>query len=805
MIKNYIITAFRSLSRNKVLSFVNIAGLSIGLACTMLIMLFVNDEFSYDKFQVKGKQLFRLVNVYTDSSGNKYPRGITGVPQGPDFAADIPGIENYCRLNGWDMTTKAGNTALQAKVLFTDPSFFKLFSFPVISGASNNLLESRNSVVLSDKQAVKSFGTTNVTGKTVEIQVDDKLEPFLITGVVKSAPINSTIQFDMLIPFERSLPTDAKGRNSEMNDWNSTFLNTFFLLRSAADAPRVQHKFERSFYKYNGENWAKFKKHYGKNVSQTYLLQPFLQMHLTKVYNVSNGLSDSSDISSSYILVALGVLILLIACINFINIMLARSVKRNKEIGIRKVSGSSKPQLVLQFLSESALITALAFVPAIIMVQLFLPEFSQLADKHFDISYLFQLKIVLLFAGLWLLVSLLAGFYPSFVASGFNPVQTLYGRFKLSGKNTLGKSLVVLQFVIALVLIISTIVFQHQFNFMTHSDQGYATQNIVRVDLPWGKKAEMNQIKNELAKRPFIQMLGAKAGDYNKTVLTVNKKETDWTYFEYIDDHYLQLLNIPLVKGRYLSYSNPSDTISNCLVNESFVKTYMDAGHSPVGQIIGGPAMDKRRPMQIVGVVKDYHSNTFKKKIEPMYFALDRNGETLHLFVKYQTGKAAQTIAAIQSSVKAALPYDVVSYNFLDDWNRKLYADEEQWKMITTYAAFIAILISSLGLFALTTLAAEQRVKEIGIRKVLGATVSNITGLLSASFLKLVLIAFAIAVPISWYLMNKWLQAFAYRVTLNWWIFLLSAAATLLLAFITISYHTIRAAIANPVESLRSE
>jgi putative ABC transport system permease protein len=811
MLKNYINVAFRSLWRNKLLSFVNIAGLSIGLACVMLIMLFVNDEFSFDKFQANAPNIYRLVSVSTDSLGKEYPRGITGVPQGPDFAADIPEIENFCRIKpaGWHTVTKTGNTVLQAQVLYADTSFSKIFSFAVLSGNPHHLLDGRNSVVITDEQAVKTFGKTDVMGKTVEIQVDDRFETFLITGVVKNAPINSSIQFDMLIPFEHSLPADAKGRANVNTDWNSTYLNTFFLLHKGTDPKKAETKFVQSFLKYNCGKWAKFKKHYGKNITQNYYLQAFLSMHLkldSKKYSVSNGLTNASDIEQSYILTMLGVLIIVIACINFVNIMLARSARRSKEIGVRKVSGGSRAQLVYQFLSESAVITALAFMPAIIMVQLFLPQFSDLANKHFDITYLFQPRVLFLFLGLWLLVSFLAGFYPAFVASGFNPVQTLYGRFKLSGKNTFGKSLVVVQFIIALTLIICTVVFQRQFNFMTKSDQGYRTENVIRVELPYGKRAETQLIKNELAKQPAIQTIGAKAGDYNKTVFKINKKETDWTYFESIDDRYLQLLQIPLLKGRYFDHNNPADTITSCLVNEAFVKTYLDANRSPLGQLVGRPSMEKNgMPMEVIGVVKNYHLNSFREKIEPVYFSLDKDNSAENLYVKYINGQSRAAIDEILKSCKAILPYDMVSYSFLEDHNREHYASDEQWKKIVSYAAIIAILISMLGLFALTTLATEQRLKEIGIRKVLGASVANITTLLSASFLKLVLIAFAIAVPIAWYFMNKWLQNFAYRIALSWWIFLLSAGVIVLLAFITVSYHTLKAAIANPVKSLRSE
>jgi putative ABC transport system permease protein len=811
MLKNYIKVAFRGLWRNKVLSFVNIAGLSIGLACVMLIMLFVNDEFSFDKFQTKGKRIFRLVSVATDSTGKEYPRALTGVPQGPGFAEDIPEIESFCRIKsaGWHMITKIGNNVSQAEVLYADTSFSNIFSFAVLEGSAKHLLDGRNSVVLTDAQAKKSFGKQNPIGKIVDIQVDSKFEPFIVTGVVKNAPINSTIQFDMLIPFERSLPADSKDRASVNSDWNSSYLNTFYLLHSGADAAKAQQKFAQSFLKNNGEDWAKFKKHYGKNITKNYYLEPFLNMHLmldSKKYGVSNGLSNPGDIQNSYILSLLGLLILAIACINFINIMLARSVKRNKEIGVRKVSGGSKAQLVYQFLSESAVITAIVFIPAIILVQLFLPVFSQLANKHFNITYLFQAKILLLFFCLWALVSFMAGFYPAFVASGFNPVDTLYGRFKLSGKNMLGKSLVVLQFVIALTLIISTIVFQRQFTFMTQSYQGYKTENVIRLELPYNKPGEVQLIKNELAKQSSIQLVGGKAGDYNKTIFAVNNKETDWTYFEYIDDNYLQVLQVPLVKGRYLSYRNPSDTVSACLVNESFVSTYLDASRSPIGQLVGKPATNKTgKPMEVVGVVKNYHLNSFKEQIEPVYFSLDNHGYVENLLIKYQPGQAVRALQAIQATIKKVLPYNIISYSYLDDWNKEKYTSVEQWKKIVSYAAVIAIIISSLGLFALTTLAIEQRVKEIGIRKVLGASITNITALLSASFLKLVVIAFLLAVPVSWYFMNNWLQDFAYRIVLSWWIFALSAIATILLALLTVSYHTLRAATANPVNSLRRD
>ena len=800
MFKNYFKIAIRNMGRNKLLSFVNITGLAIGLACVILILLFVKDEWSFDKFHTNGKDIYRLVQTTTDTSGKERKSGNTGLPHGPVFKAEIPEIENYCRIMGWDMATKKGNEGIESKVLFTDPSIFSIFSFKVLRGKTAQMLAGRNTVVLTDKTATKYFGTKDPMGKMVAIEVDQAFEDFMVTGIVENPPLNSSVTFDMLIPFERQNPTDAAELNKKMSSWNNLFLNTFFLMRKDADAKATEKKLFSVYLKHNAQKWESFQKQNGKTTLE-YTLQPFLSIHLDKSFFASNGLSNWSDATYSYILSGLALLILIIACIIFINISLAKSMQRCKEIGIRKVSGSSRWQVISQFLTESFVITSIAFIAALLLVQLAIPVFNDISHKQFSLAYLVQPGTVGIFLSLIILVAFFAGFYPAFIASGFKPTQILYSRIKLSGKNKLGKSLLILQFVIASTLIIGTLIFIRQFNYISNSNLGYEPQHLIYLQFPWDKPAELKQLKQQLAKEPSIVSIGTKSGNWNKTAFEINGKQTDWIYYENIDDNYLQTLQIPLAKGRYLNYANVADTVSNCMVNEAFVETFLKKGIDPIGEIVSW----QKTPFHIAGVVKNYHSSNFKEKIEPIFFSLDKQGDLLNTYIKYIPGKEKAATAAIAKAYKSILPYGTFeSYN-MQQWLMQRYEADAQWKKIITASALIAILISVLGLFALTVLSVQQRIKEIGIRKVLGASAANITMSVSKGFLKLVLIALIIASPIAWWAANKWLQDFAYRINISWWFFLVAGILVFVISFITISVQAIKAAMANPVKSLRSE
>jgi putative ABC transport system permease protein len=805
MFKNYFKTAWRNIRRNKLLSFVNTIGLGTGLGAVMLILLFVNDEYSFDRFHSNAGRLVRLVQTDTDTAGQVRRSGNTGVPQGPAIKSELPEIEDFCRLKGWDMTIRKGNEGLESTVLFVDSSFFRMFSFPVIKGNKATLLRDRNAVVVTEETARKYFGDKDPMGKIIEIDIDDGFEPFLVSGIVKRPPENSSIKFDMLISFERQMATDTTEKAEQLKDWGSLYLNTFFLLKSEKAVQQAESKIWPVFLKYNGEYWNKIKSS-GAIAKREYSLQPFLDMHLDNRFFASNGLSDWSDSKYPKILSGLALLILIIACINFINIMLARSFQRSKEIGIRKVNGSSRLQLIIQFLSESSLVTAIACIPAIILLLLMLPAFSRFTNRHYDISYLFQPSLLGWYLLLFAMVSLLAGFYPALVASGFQPVKTIYGKIKLSGRNLIGKSLVVLQFIIAAGLITCTIVFHRQVNYMTNTDLGFSKENLIRLEFPYGANTSAkNNFKTTILQQPVIKGIGSKSGDWNKTGFYINGKKTDWTYYETMDDTYLQLLNIPLVKGRYLSYKNVADTVSNCLVNEAFVETYLDKKADPIGQTVGRNATAGLKDFRVVGIVKNYHNSSFKEKIEPMFFSLDKNDRAFNLFVQYQAGHAKEANDVIIKTYKKEFPYATLNSQFMQDWNESWYEEEIRWKEMVSYASILAIVLSCLGLFALSTLSIQQRLKEIGIRKVLGASVSRITFLVSEQFLILVIISLLIASPLAWWVLNNWLSEFAYRVNISWWIFLLTAILVIAIAMLTIGYHAVTAAAANPIKKLRTE
>ncbi|HAO50536.1 MAG TPA: hypothetical protein DCR35_15280 [Runella sp.] len=495
-------------------------------------------------------------------------------------------------------------------------------------------------------------------------------------------------------------------------------------------------------------------------------------------------------------------LVLVIACINFVNLTLARSLKRAKEIGIRKATGGTRQHILAQFLGESFLLTALAFVPSWLLAYLLLPTFSELTDKHLESAYLFQPTTLLLFGALLFLVALLAGFYPALVLSGFRPIETLRGPFKLTGRQTFGKALVVFQFVLAGVLIIGTVIATRQFNYIAQAELGYKTDNILRFWLAWDQIEKVAApLKNELVQLPYVEKVSSKSGDWNSTIYQINGKSTDYTYYEYIDENHLQLMGIPLVQGRYFSPKYALDTVSNIIVNEAFVREFVPKGQNPFTLSI----RQQDKALNIVGIVKDFHYASFKEKIKPIVWARDTRRQVGCVHIQLAPNHQKEALAQIKKVYKKYVPYLPLEYYFLEDFRMERYADDLRWKQILTYTSLVAILIACLGLFGLATFVTEQRTKEIGIRKVLGATVSHITLMISKDFIKLVVVSMFIAFPVAYYLMKQWLDDFVYRTTIQWWYFVATGVIALAITFASVSYQSIRAALTNPVKSLKSE
>ncbi|MBE9460917.1 ABC transporter permease [Dyadobacter subterraneus] len=794
MLKNYLKIAFRNLIRNKVFSVINIAGLSLGLTCCMLIVLYTKDEVSFDRFEQNKDQLYRI-KVAMTQDGETHVIGSTNAIHGPSFKQEIPEIKEIVRAQGSSFVTKKGTDLLNEEVLFADDNFFTVFSMPLLHGDPKTVLSGINSIVISEDVAEKYFSTKDAVGKTMELKIGEKFETFNVTGVARNCPQNSSIQFKSVIPFKFQ---ETRGWTDQ--EWLGFYMNTFVLLHDKANYLSVVPKLDQVFKSKSAVEISKIKDFKQKI---HFDLQPFLTIHLDNASgDLRNGLSNGSSPIYSYILSGIAIFILLIACINFINLTVARSLKRAKEIGIRKVVGSQRKQLMYQFLGESFLLSFIAFSFAIVLTQLVLPIFNDLANKQLALSYLLDFKLVTGYFGLFLLTGLVAGFYPAMVLSGFSPAQTLYNRTKLTQRHFLTKGLVVFQFALSICLVIGTIIIYSQFKYLTNKDLGYNDHNLMSFSVGRGdnRKESIAAIKQELKNMAGVKTVAAFNGNYNGTGAQIENGSIDFGYIG-VDDNFLSALQIPVTKGRNFSESFTSDPMESVVVNEAFVK---EAGwKDPVGKEINFDW--KNRKYKVIGVIKDYHFASLKEKIKPLLLTQDPDYKLGTIYVKLNSTDIPETIKSVEKIFHAHVPFMPFEYKFEDATNLKRYETEAKWKQMITLAAILSIFVSCIGLFGLATFNAETRVKEIGIRKVLGASVASITTLLSTDFVKLVLIAIVAALPISYYAANIWLEKFPYRIEISWWYFAVSAVLAVSVAILTVGIQSLKTAMTDPVKSLKSE
>jgi putative ABC transport system permease protein len=795
MLQNYLKTAVRSLMRNGLYSAINILGLSIGLACTMLIVLYVKDELSFDRFFTNSDRTYRILNQTMDPMGNVHRMGITGYFQGPHFAAKVPAIQSFVRVQHSYREMKTNNDVQPQQVALADFNFFAVFSFPFLHGDPKSCLLRPNAIVLTESVAKKQFGTTNVVGKTIEIKDHDIFTPYMVTGVTQDCPANSSVQYEVVLPFHESPEEEAKGMN-----WFGSFLTTYVVLAPNSDIKTVNEQMERTYKSDAGPMIRVVEQKYHFTDKTAYTLEPLKDMHLDTQMN-SEGIANASNPIYSYLLSGIAIFILLIACINFVNLTVARSLKRAKEIGVRKVVGGSRRQLIGQFMGESMLLALAAFLLALVEVQLALPVFNQLANKSLALSYLLDARLVATFIGLYLVTGFLAGFYPALVLSGFDPAETLYNRFMPAGKNYLQKGLVILQFTLASFVIMATAVLFSQFKYLTTEKLGYDDSNLIRLYKQSLTVGEAQLLRTELTKGPdFLDVSGKDVG-YSFTGGTINGHVGVGFVYATIDPHYLPLLKIPVVKGRNFSDAYATDTTNAVLVNETFVR---NAGWTnPIGQVVlFGP--DSTR-LQVVGVVKDYHLEPLNTEIKPQLFVMPQRGNLGDLYIRIRPKTEAASLAYLEKVFHRLFPLNPFSPTFMNETNLKNYESEARWKQILFFSAIITIFISCVGLFGLAVLSAERRVKEIGIRKVLGASVTSVVRILSRDFLGLVLLSLVLAMPCAWMAAHQWLQNYPYRIGLHWELFAVPCMLVVVIALVTVSAQALKAAMMNPVRSLRAE
>jgi putative ABC transport system permease protein len=796
MFRNYSKIAVRNLRKNITFSVINIAGLGIGLACCILIFLYIKDELSFDRFHEQKEHLYQLTCLRSEQDGSQKKFAIAALVQGPAFKREIPEIQAFTRVNPKDIVIKNGAGIFNEQITWVDNDFFQIFTFPLIDGNAKTALKEYRTIVLSETAALKYFGTERATGKTLKLEINGKFEPFTVSAVAKNAPQNSSIRFNILAPFAY-----YEAANPD-NGWMWVSFPTYFLLSPGANIRNVAHKMDQVYLarakdEINLNNLAGYNNHF------SWSLQPLTAMHLNTEYE---GTPGASDPIYSYILSGIAIFILLIACINFINLTVAQSLKRGKEIGIRKVIGSKRSQLILLFLGESALICLVAFVLAVVLAALALPVFNDLANKKLSLFYLFDWKLIAGFVLLFLITGFAAGFYPALVLSGFNPADALSGKPGLGGRNVLAKSLVVIQFALATFLIISTLFIYAQFNLLTKTSVGYPDQNLLSFTVSQGirSKPVMDLYQSELSKVPGVLSIGYKNIGHFGGKTQAGNKELTATY-EHIDARYLPALGAAIIAGRNFSPEFPSDSTTSVLINQTLADQV--GWKNPIGKTIdymNFPAWGSRK-VTVIGLVKDYHNESLKEKIQPMIFTGESSMPLGQMIVRIRPVYIASTLLAMEKTWHRLNPDHPFEYEFRDEANRRSYEAENKWKQIITFGAVITIFISSIGLFGLARLSAKKREKEIGVRKVLGASVGELAGMLSKDFARLVLIAFVIAIPVGWLVMHRWLQNFAYRVELSWWRFVVAGIISLIIAMLTVSYQAVRAASANPVKSLRNE
>lgn len=778
-------------------SAINIAGLSIGLAACMLILLFTADELSFDRFHEKGEQIFRITARMTSE---KESRLIANTNQivGPSFAEEIPEVQAYIRMQSNLFIVRHDGEVSEQEATFVDDNFFKVFSFPLIAGDQEKVLSDLNSMVLSEDCATKYFGTTDVAGKTLELQINNIFESFTITGVAKNAPQNSTIQFDILLPFKYNLKLYTD------NAWVGFYMATFLVLNPNCDFKAVEPKLDKVFLSKASAELGEMKEKYNFREKIHFGLEPLLKIHLDTLDREShNGLAGSSNPLYSYILTAIALFILIIACINFINLTITHSLKRGKEIGLRKANGGKRSQIMWQFFSESLILCLIAYVIAILIVPTVLPFFNKMSDKNLSFSYLLNANLITGYILLFITTGLIAGFYPALVLSGFNPIQTLYNRLRIPGKNWLAKSLVVTQFALATFLIICILGIFAQFRYITGVDLGYNDDNVIIVHMGReNHQAAIDLMEQEFLKEPSIETVATKdfGQNYTRVKINNNEKEIDIA-ISWMDENFLTALQIPVIKGRNFSKDYSGDGSGSVIINETFAR---EAGWDPVSGINPiGQTLDYYDGVKftVVGMVKDYHFASLKQKITPL---LLKKGSG-DIWIKTKPGQTAQALQTIRETFLKLVPNRPFEYELLNSVNMKNYETETKWKQIILVGALLSILISCLGLFGLAIFTTELRTKEIGIRKVNGATIREVLTILNINLVKLVVIAFMISAPAGWFAMHSWLQSFAYRTELSSWIFILAGSLSLGIALITVSWQSWRAATRNPIEALRYE
>ena len=819
MLRNYFKIAWRNLAKNKVFSFINIVGLAAGLSCCMLICLYIHDELSYDTHHKDVTQLYQIGTVFVSSEGER-KTAATPYPVADALQLEYPEISSTTHLIGlfgddktllrYDAGANQSRVFYETKGYLADPTFFSFFSYNFIEGNGGQALKNPNAIVLSEEIADKLFGNQPALSKVVHVESNTNGRgDYTVTGVFRPGTTPSHIDGRFFISFAGGALSQYVKSQTGMANNNMFF--TYLKLKPGTDARKLEAKLPTFVEKYMRKDLK------AASFDKRQFLTAVPDIHLRA--DLPSNVTPGGSLTYLYVLASIALFTLLIACINFMNLSTARSSKRSGEVGIRKALGAGKGALIRQFLGESLLFSVFAFGLAVGFVLLLTPLFEQVSGKTLRFSLGQNLAILGGFFGLSLFTGLLAGSYPAFYLSSFRPVMVLKGKFANSlAAVSLRRGLVVFQFMVSVILIIASVVISQQMNFLRSADLGFAKDQQLIIPLRSEvSKATYPALKTALTGMAQIASVGASAYYpgifhpedvilYGENQAAIDIKRIRTTRTNRVDVDFLTTLSIKPVAGRLFSRQFPADSVGRLILNEQAVKQYGYASaQDAIGKKVYVQGNDEREGFTIVGVVKDFHFEDLHLPITPYAFTLNNSQNYNYIVAHTKAGEIQPMLQSLEATWKRLNPNEPFEYTFLDGEFQKNYIAETRLSTIVGYFTFIAILISCLGLFGLASFNVEQRVKEIGIRKVLGATVSNIVLLLSKDFLKLVLIAVVIASPVAWFVMNKWLQNFAYQTRIGASVFVITTLAALLITFLTVSYQAIRAALMNPVTSLRSE
>ncbi len=810
MLKNFFKTAWRNLTKYKFISFINLFGLTVGLTCCLLILTYIINELSYDRYNKDADQVYRVTRTFYNGNGQKtLELSAVAPPFGYYFPTDFPEIQKMTRL------LNNGNTPLRYKdklidepnVYFADENLFDVFTVKVLEGDPKTALSAPFSVMLTEETAKKYFGDEDPLNKVLRAnnQFDVK-----VTGVYKAFPPNAHLHPNILVSFSTLNDTAVYGAEGLRTYWGNNAFFTYIKLPEHYDIKKMEARFPAFLDKHMAGQYGGT----APSKATSLGLQKLTDIHLHS--HTDYEAEPNGDINRVYIFSAIALFILLIACINYMNLSTARSALRAKEIGIRKVIGARRKELIVQFLSESILITWVAILFAFALLYTLLPLLNTLSGEDLSVSILMRWEILVPLFLVPFVVGAISGLYPAFFMSSFQPAKTLKGLFKVGGSNiNFRKVLVVTQFAISIILIITTVIVFQQLRFVQNASLGYDKEHILTLPYYSQMNDQYESFRNTLLQNPNIKDIGRSSriptgrllDDMNASApgsdsLVPVKAEIRYVATDY---DFIPTYGISMAAGRNFSRDYGTDT-ANFVLNESAVKAI---GWKLPQDAVGKDFKYGFITGHIIGVAKDFHFESLHQPIKPMIFIMPASSGNNSFYnaisIKISGKNISSSLATIQNTWQKYLPELPYQYTFLDDNFAKLYASEQKQETIFMTFSFIAIFIACLGLFGLSAFAISQRVKEIGVRKVLGANVPGIVALISKDFLKLVMIASVIAFPIAWYAMDKWLQGFAYRINIQWWVFILAAIAALLIALITVGFQAMKAALANPVKSLRTE